>query len=99
MSAGRCLTAFRGETIVRQKGASRIDEVDARQAVVVRDLLRSDVLPDGHRQIGAAFDGRVVCDDQHLAPGNAADPRYEPGTGRLVVVQIPRGERRQLEER
>ena len=57
----------------RQEGAARVDQIDARQAVLERDLLRADVLLDRDRIVGAALDRRVVGDDQHLAARDAAD--------------------------
>jgi hypothetical protein len=57
------------------------------------------VLLDGHGEVGAPFDGRVVGDDHHFAPGDAADARDDAGGGRVVVVQIPGGQRRQFEKR
>ena len=50
----------------RQERAARIDEVDARQAVLQRDFLRPQMLLYGHRVVGAAFDGGVVGDDHAL---------------------------------
>ena len=47
----------------RQERAARVDEVDAGQPVVERDLLRAQVLLDGDRVVGPALDGRVVGDD------------------------------------
>ena len=47
----------------RQERAAAVDEVDARQPVLERDLLRAQVLLDGHRVVGAALDRRVVGDD------------------------------------
>ena len=57
-----------GEDLVlhRQERAAGVDEVDARQVVVGRDLLGAQVLLDRHRVVGAALDGRVVGD--HDAP-------------------------------
>ena len=83
----------------RQERAARVDEIDAGQSVLERDFLRAQVLPDGHRIVGPALDGRVVGDDQDLAAGHAPDAGDDPGRRRLVVVEIPRGERRELEER
>ena len=83
----------------RQERAARIDEVDARQAVLQRDLLRAQVLLDRDRVVGAALDRRVVGDDQHVAARDAADAGDDAGRRRLVVVHVPRRERRQLEER
>ena len=82
----------------RQERAARVHQIDAGQAVLQRDFLRADVLLDRDRIVGAALDGRVVGDDQHLAARHAADAGDDAGGGRLVVVQVPGGERRQLEE-
>ena len=57
-----------GEDLVleRQEGAARVDEVEAGEAVLERDLLRAEVLLDGHRVVGAALDRGVVGDDDAL---------------------------------
>ena len=47
----------------RQEGAARVDEVEAREAVLARDLLRAQVLLHRQRVVGAALDRRVVRDD------------------------------------
>jgi hypothetical protein len=83
----------------RQEGAARVDEVDARQPVLLGDLLGAQVLLDGQREVGAALDGRVVGDEHALAAFDRADPGDDPGPGCLVVVHVPRSERRELEER
>ena len=51
----------------RQERAARVDQVDARQAVLGGDLLQAQVLLDRHRVVRAALDGRVVGDDRDLA--------------------------------
>ena len=63
------------------------------------DLLRAQVLLDRHRVVGAALDGRVVGDDHELAPGDDADAGDDPRAGRVAVVELLGGQRRQLEER
>jgi len=83
----------------RQKGPARIDQVDARQPVLERDLLRADVLLHRRRIVGAALHRRVVGDDEHFAPRDAADARDDPGRRRAVVVHVERGGRRELEKR
>ena len=85
--------------LVRQVGAARIDQVDARQPVVARDLLCAQVLLHRHRVVGAALDRRVVADDHALAPRHAADAGDDARRGDRVVVHPVRGELRQLEER
>ena len=62
------------------------------------DLLRAQVLLDREREVGAALHGRVVRDDHALAALDDADPGDDPGRRRLAVVDVPRGERVQLEE-
>ena len=57
------------------------------------------MLLDRDRIVGAALDRRVVGDDQHLAPRDAADAGDDAGRRRVVVVHVPRGERRELEKR
>ena len=83
----------------REERAAGVDEVDARQAVLLGDLLRAQVLLHRHREVRAALDRRVVGDDHALAPLDDADSGHDPRAGRLAVVHLPRGERRQLEER
>ena len=90
-----------GEDLVlqRQVGAARVDEVDAGQVVLQRDLLRAQVLLDRHRVVGAALDGRVVRDHDDLAAVHDADAADDPGPGGVAVVELLRGQRRELEER
>ena len=92
--------AIREDVVLeRQVRAARVDEVDARKPVLLRDLLRAQVLLDREREVGTAFDGRVVRDDHALPALDDADPRHDPGRGRLPAVDVPRGERAQLQER
>ena len=53
---------------------------------------------DGEREVGAALDGGVVGDDQHLAPRNRADAGDDACARGLVVVQVVGGQRRKLEK-
>jgi hypothetical protein len=57
----------------RQERAARIDEVNARQAVLFGDLLRAQMLFHGEREIRAALHRRVVRDDHAFAAMHAAD--------------------------
>ena len=54
-----------------------------------------------HREweIRAAFDRRIVRDDHALAAFDDADAGDDAGTRRLPVIDVPGGERIQLEER
>ena len=83
----------------RQERAARVDEVDARQPVLLRDLLRAQVLLHREREVGAALDGRVVREDHARLALDDADAGDDPGRGSLAVVDLPGGERAELEER
>ena len=83
----------------RQERAARVDEVEARQPVLLGDLLRAQVLLHREREVRAALHGRVVRDDHALPALDDADAGDDPGRGRLAVVQLPGGERAELEER
>ena len=85
-----------GEDLVleRQERAAGVHEVDARQPVVERHLLRAQVLLDRHRVVRAALDRRVVGDDHALAPADAADAGDDPRARRVAVVHAVGGERR-----
>src|SRR5439155_24984370 len=82
-----------------EEGAARIDQVDAAETVLERDLLRAKVLLHGERVVGAALHGGVVGDQHALAAGDASDAGHDARARRLVVVAGVRRERRELEER
>ncbi len=83
----------------RQEGAARVDEVEARKPVLLGDLLRSQVLLDRQRQVGAALHGGVVR-EEHARPAlDGADPGHDPGRRRFAAVEPPGGEGADLEER
>jgi hypothetical protein len=90
-----------GEHLVleREEGTAGVDEVDAREIVLLGDLLGAEVLLHGQREVRAALDRRVVCDDHAGSPLDHADPGHDPGRRGLTVVDLPRRERIQLEER
>ena len=90
-----------GEHLVlkRQERAAGVDEVDAREPVLRGYLLRAQMLLHGQREVRAALHGRVVRDDHALAALDHADAGHDPCARRLTVVELPRGERVQLEER
>src|SRR3546814_3069932 len=66
--------------LARQVGAAGIDQVDARQMVLLGNLLGSQMLLHGDREVGAAFHRGVVSDDHALAAGH---PRSEEHTSEL----------------
>ena len=85
--------------LVRQVRAAGIDEIDAGQPVLARDLLGAQVLLHRHRVVGAALDGRIVADDHDLAAFDAADAGDDAGAVDRVVVHAVGGERAEFEER
>ena len=68
----------------REERAARVDEVDARQAVLLGDFLRPQVLLHRQREVRAALDRGVVRDDHALAALDDADPGDDPGRRRLA---------------
>ena len=62
-----------------QESATRVNQVDAGQAILLRNLLSAQMLLDRHRVVGATFDGRVVCDNHTFLALDQADPRYNTG--------------------
>ena len=85
--------------LVRQVGAAGIDQIDAGQPVLARDLLRAQMLLHRHRIVGAALDRGVVAHDHAFAAFDAADAGDQAGAVDRVVVHAVGGERRQFEER
>ena len=83
----------------RQKRPARVDEIEARQLVLLRHLLRTQVLLHRQRKVRTTFHRRVVRDDHTLAALDHTDPGHDPGARRLPVVDLPGSERVQLQER
>ncbi len=79
-------------------GAAGVHQVDARQAVLLGDLLGAEVLLDRQRKVRASLDRRIVGDDHALGSLDRPDPRDEPGAGCLALVAVPGGEGAQLEK-
>ena len=83
----------------RQERPARVDEVDARQVVVRRDLLGAEVFLHRHGEVGAALHGGVVRDHDARLTVDGTDPSDDARTGGRAVVETLGGERRELEER
>ena len=83
----------------RQEGAAGVDEVDARQVVLLRHLLRAQVLLHRQREVRAALDRRVVGDDDALLALDDADAGDDSRRRSGAVVELPCRERVQLEQR
>ena len=82
-----------------QKCAARVDQVEAREVVLLGHLLGPQVLLDGEWEIRAALDGRVVRDDHALPALDDADAGDDACRRGLALVEVPRSERVQFEER
>ena len=82
----------------RQEGAAGVDQIDAWQMVLQRDLLGAQVLLDRHGIVGAALHGGVVGDDQALHALDPADASDHAGRGRLVAVHPEGGHLADLQE-
>ena len=66
--------------------AAGIDQVDARQPVLLGNLLPPYVLPDSCRIVGTTLDRGIVADDHDFAPGDAPDTGDQAGARRGLVV-------------
>jgi len=84
--------------LVRQVRPAGIDQIDAGQPVLRRDLLRAEVFLHRHREIGAALYRGVVADDHHLLPLDPADPGDQPGGGACAVIHALCGEETDLQK-
>ncbi len=97
--AAEVLAVGKHLVLVGQVGAAGVHQVDARQAVLLGDLLGAQVLLDRDRVVGAALHRGVVGDDHALAPGHPADAGDDARRGHGVVVDAVGGELRELEKR
>ena len=81
-----------GEDLVleRQERAARVDEVDARQVVLLGDLLRAEMLLHREREVRAALHRGVVRDDHARAALDDPDARDDARRRRLARRRGPR---------
>ena len=84
--------------LMGQIGAAGIDQIDAGQTVLRRDLLRAQMLLHRHRIIGAALDRRIVGDDHRLAAIDEADPGDQARAVHVALVHAEGGERADFEK-
>ena len=82
-----------------QEGTTGVDEVNAREVVFSRDVLRAQVLLHRDRKIRAAFDSCVVGHDDDFLSLHPADAGDDSGRGCRVVIHAFGRERGQFEER
>ena len=93
--------ALVGENLVLlgQERAAGIDEIEARQAIVPRDVLGAKMLFHRHRIIGAALDGRIVGNDHAFAARHAPDPCDKARRMGIAAIESVRGKRADFQER
>ncbi len=72
--------------LVRQVGPAAVHQIDAGQVVLLRDLLRPQVLLDRQRVIGAALHRGVVGDDDAFPPRHPADAGQDAGRRDLLLI-------------
>jgi hypothetical protein len=96
--AAEMLAVRKHLVLVGQIGAARIHQIDARQPVLLGDLLGAQVFLDRDRIVGATLHRGVIGDDHAFVPRNPADAGDEPGRGHVAAVHAMGGELGELEE-
>jgi hypothetical protein len=84
---------------LRQVGTAGIDEIDARQPVLARNFLCTQMLLYRQRIVGAPFDRGVIADNYAFAPEYPADAGNDAGGANGVLVHAVGGKRRQFKKR
>src|SRR5258705_10049860 len=84
--------------LVRQIGATGIDQIDAGQPVLGRDLLGPQMLLYSQWIIGPALDRGVVADDDTVTPRDPANPGQDARSRDVVLIDLMRRQGRKLEE-
>ncbi len=79
-----------GEDLVleRQEDPGRVDQVDDRQPVLERDLLRPQDLLAGQREPGPRLDGGIVRHHDHLTVVDPAESHDNAGRRRATVLLV-----------
>ncbi len=85
--------------LTRQVGAARVHQINARQAILLGDGLRTQVLLHGERVIRATFHRRIVGDDHALDAFNATNPGDHPGSRHVFAVNRMGGQLADFEKR
>src|SRR5215207_5455959 len=83
----------------RQESPAGVHQVDAREVVLLGDLLGAEMLLDRNRVVGSALDGGVVGDDHDLPPRDAADAGDDAGRRNPPVVHPVGRQRGELQKR
>ena len=85
--------------LIRQVGTAGIDQIDARQVVLLGDFLGAQMLFDGQRVVGAALYRGVVAHNHAIDTTDAANADDQAGAGRVAVVHAECGQRRDFKKR
>ncbi len=85
--------------LIGQVRTAAIDQIDTGQPVFERDLLRPQMLLHRQRVIGATLHRRIIADDHHLPPLDAAYPSDQPSARHLAMIHVIGGELPDLEKR
>jgi hypothetical protein len=72
--------------LMRQVCPARIDQIDAGQTVLLGDLLSPQVLFDRNREIGPAFDGRVIGHDHDFTATDPPNAGNDPSRWSLIII-------------
>ncbi len=83
--------------LVGEVGAGALDQADADEVVLLRDLRQPARLLQAHRRHGAALHGRFARDHQALDAAHETDPADDRRPGRLALHTVA-GEGSDLEE-
>ena len=84
--------------LVRQIRPAGIDQINAGQIVLLRNLLRAHMLLHRQRKIRAAFDGGVVADDDAFAPRHPANPGDHARRRNILAIHAIGGEGGEFQE-
>ncbi len=79
-------------------GATALDEVDAREAVLRRDLLRPQMLFDRDGVVGTPLHRRVVRNDDAFPATDAPDASNDASTGDVSTVKTVRSQLAHLQK-
>ena len=90
--------------LIRQVGTTGIDQIQARQIVLISNFLRAQMFFNRDRIIGAALDGRVITHDDTFLTRHPSDTRNNTGGRRsshamLILIHVVGGELREFKKR
>ena len=84
--------------LLRQVDTTRVNQVDARQAILGGNLLGTQVFLDREREVGATLDRGVVGDDHALMPHDPADAGDNTGGRCRTIVHTIGGKLGEFEK-